>query len=211
MTVSPAPIVAERIRRPIPAGSHVLAGSLPVVSFGDPDRAVIATLSLNPSWLEFQSLDGSWLLKDQRRLASIPPGQPGTDLLTVVVLGPLFTEGFEGDLNVYFGQRRSSSAISPFSFFPARLALDAPPLFARPELRPVGALRDRISPGNMQGIKLTRDLTAADCDAVWAEVVEQIAQQGCALGHHAQRPPLVDLDAALSVSRQPPDSFNQRA
>jgi hypothetical protein len=42
-----------------------------VVSFGDPDRAVVATLSLNPSWLEFLSLGGSWLLDRERRLESL--------------------------------------------------------------------------------------------------------------------------------------------
>ena len=71
MTLSPVPIVAERIRRPIPAGSSVLGGSLPVVSFGDPDWAQVATLSLNPSYLEFQSPAGSWLLGADRRLASL--------------------------------------------------------------------------------------------------------------------------------------------
>jgi hypothetical protein len=66
-----SPVIAERIRRPIPADSFVLAGSLPIVSFGDPDRAVVATLSLNPSWLEFQSPVGNWLLEADRRLASL--------------------------------------------------------------------------------------------------------------------------------------------
>jgi hypothetical protein len=49
----------------------VLAGSLPVVSFGDAASAVIATLSLNPSWLEFQSPAGAWLTGSRRRLASL--------------------------------------------------------------------------------------------------------------------------------------------
>ncbi len=63
--------VAERIRRPMPAGLSVLAGSLPVVSFGDPGRATVATLALNPSWVEFQSRSGVWLRGGQRRLASL--------------------------------------------------------------------------------------------------------------------------------------------
>lgn len=66
-----ASFVADRIRRPIPSGLSVLPGSLPVVSFGDPDRAVVATLSLNPSWREFQSRDGVWLNGSRRRLASL--------------------------------------------------------------------------------------------------------------------------------------------
>jgi hypothetical protein len=55
----------------MPEGLSVLAGSLPVVSFGDPANAIIATLSLNPSWIEFQSSSGAWLLGGKRRLASL--------------------------------------------------------------------------------------------------------------------------------------------
>jgi hypothetical protein len=69
--VSPAAAVAARIRRPMPAGLSILEGSLPVVSFGDPDRAVVATLSLNPSWLEFQTPKEEWYLRSSRRLASL--------------------------------------------------------------------------------------------------------------------------------------------
>lgn len=63
--------VAARIRRPAPPELSVLPGSLPVVSFGDPDCATTATLSLNPSWREFESSDGTWLNGSQRRLASL--------------------------------------------------------------------------------------------------------------------------------------------
>jgi hypothetical protein len=66
-----APTVAERIRRPMPPGLRVLPESLPVVSFGDPDVAVVATLSLNPSWREFQEPTGAWRLGAERRLASL--------------------------------------------------------------------------------------------------------------------------------------------
>jgi hypothetical protein len=66
-----ASAIAERIRRSIPADLCVLPGSLPVVSFGDPNQAVVATLSLNPSWREFESPDGVWLNGSQRRLASL--------------------------------------------------------------------------------------------------------------------------------------------
>ncbi len=71
MVASAPQVVAERIRRPVPAGLSVLPGSLPVVSFGDPNAATVATLSLNPSWLEFLSASGAWLLGSERRLASL--------------------------------------------------------------------------------------------------------------------------------------------
>jgi len=66
-----AAAVADRIRRPIPPDLSVLVGSLPVVSFGDPNRAAVATLSLNPSWREFKSPAGVWLHGSDRRLASL--------------------------------------------------------------------------------------------------------------------------------------------
>jgi hypothetical protein len=65
------PAIAERIRKPLPEGLCVLPGTLPVVSFGDPNQATVATLSLNPSWREFESADGVWLDGSRRRLASL--------------------------------------------------------------------------------------------------------------------------------------------
>ena len=65
------PQVEGRIRRAIPDGAGVLSGSLPVVSFGDPGTAAVATASLNPSWREFQAPSGEWLLGGKRRLASL--------------------------------------------------------------------------------------------------------------------------------------------
>jgi len=63
--------VVERIRRPIPQGLSVLPGSLPIVSFGDPEVASVATLSLNPSWIEFERPRGGWLHGSERRVASL--------------------------------------------------------------------------------------------------------------------------------------------
>jgi len=53
--------IEKRIRRPA-SGSHIVTGSTPVVSFGNAQKATIATLGLNPSRLEFQC--------DNRRLAT---------------------------------------------------------------------------------------------------------------------------------------------
>jgi hypothetical protein len=65
------PEVESRIRRAIPESAGVLSGSLPVVSFGDPGAAAVATVSLNPSWREFLAPSGEWLLGGKRRLASL--------------------------------------------------------------------------------------------------------------------------------------------
>jgi hypothetical protein len=84
-------VVANRIRHPIPPDLSVLPGSLPVVSFGDPNCAVAATLSLNPSWREFQSKDGVWLNGSRRRLASLislaasDPRELGDEQIATVV------------------------------------------------------------------------------------------------------------------------------
>lgn len=62
--------VEERIRRPAPADSNVVAGSTPVVSFGDARSARVATLGLNPSRVEFLAADGTQLFGSNRRLAT---------------------------------------------------------------------------------------------------------------------------------------------
>lgn len=61
-------VVAERVRRPVPENSFVVPGSTPVVSFGDFQRAVVATVGINPSRREFD--EGGWLTGAERRLAT---------------------------------------------------------------------------------------------------------------------------------------------
>jgi hypothetical protein len=148
------------------------------------------------------SLDTCLVIDRARTLAPAPvdPNSYGGDLLTDAVLGPLFTEDAQGDLSVYLGRRPADGA-GLFSFFPARLAVDSPPpLFARPVLSPAGALHGIISPGNMQGIKMTPHLRVTERDAIWAEIVAQVHQQGCGLGHHAVPPPLLEPHAAQSAA-----------
>lgn len=53
-----------------PAGAPVVHGSTPVVAFGDPTRAEVATLGINPSANEFQERD-RLLTGAQRRLATL--------------------------------------------------------------------------------------------------------------------------------------------
>jgi hypothetical protein len=69
--IAVVPEIAARIRRAALTEAGVVPDSLPVVSFGDPGIANVATVSLNPSWLEFQSSSGDWLLGEKRRLASL--------------------------------------------------------------------------------------------------------------------------------------------
>lgn len=62
--------LANMIRRPVPPDSGVLHGTVPVISFGDPDSSVVATLGINPSSAEFTK-NGVHLPIDQRRLATL--------------------------------------------------------------------------------------------------------------------------------------------
>lgn len=63
--------VADRVRQPVPAGAGVVPGSTPVLSFGSPVTARIATLGLNPSDNEFVARGGPLLTGCNRRLASL--------------------------------------------------------------------------------------------------------------------------------------------
>ena len=62
--------VQRRIRTPRPEGCNVLPGSTPVVAFGDPSRARVATLGLNPSRIEVE-VDGVELDGDERRFETL--------------------------------------------------------------------------------------------------------------------------------------------
>jgi hypothetical protein len=128
----------------------------------------------------------------------------GADLLRDAVLGPLHTEGADGPLNVYLGQAPSHLSKGSFSFFPARLVRDSLALFARPELRPTGALRGVISPTKPQRIKVMSTLSVTDRNAIWTEVVKQVTRQGCGLGYHASAPPVLKMHAAESAARRIP-------
>lgn len=62
--------IEKRIRRPIPAESNVVAGSTPVVAFGNARSTAVATLGLNPSRREFLDNRGEELIESKRRLAT---------------------------------------------------------------------------------------------------------------------------------------------
>lgn len=66
----PAGYLRSMVRRPAPEDACVVAGSTPVVSFGDPGRAEVATLGINPSKAEFLA-GGELLVGADRRLATL--------------------------------------------------------------------------------------------------------------------------------------------
>src|SRR4051812_49421682 len=61
----------ERARRRPPGGCGVLPGSTAVVSFGNPVRATVASLGINPSDREFVGSAGQLLSGSRRRLATL--------------------------------------------------------------------------------------------------------------------------------------------
>jgi hypothetical protein len=58
------------VRRPATV-AEVVSGSTPVIAFGDPFRATVATLGINPSRREFLDTNGELLTGAERRLATL--------------------------------------------------------------------------------------------------------------------------------------------
>lgn len=124
---------------------------------------------------------------------TLTPGEVapyGEDLVSDLVLGPLLTEGEVGrSLAIYRGRHpRPDGADEPFSFFPAVLAEERPEGFARPVLHPTGPLQGRITENLTQGQKPTCLPDGKGARAVWQAVVDQVVDQGCLLGVHAEPP-----------------------
>jgi hypothetical protein len=63
--------IKDRIRKPPPSGAPVVPWSTPVVAFGNVRESTVATLSWNPSKLEFLGRDGNELVGDERRLETL--------------------------------------------------------------------------------------------------------------------------------------------
>jgi hypothetical protein len=62
--------ILAMLRRPSPV-AEVVTGSTPVIAFGDPFRATVATLGINPSRREFLDTNGELLTGPRRRLATL--------------------------------------------------------------------------------------------------------------------------------------------
>jgi hypothetical protein len=60
--------ILERTMEVYPKDCHVVPYSTPVVSFGDPNKARVATLGINPSCIEFLDNKGNVLSPTRRRL-----------------------------------------------------------------------------------------------------------------------------------------------
>jgi hypothetical protein len=90
----------KMIRRVTPEGCDVVENSTPVISFGNPGRAKIATLGINPSDVEFVE-NRVFLTGDKRRLATrLSLGGTPTELLTDAQMQEVVD-----DCNNYFHRR----------------------------------------------------------------------------------------------------------
>lgn len=65
------PFILDRLRQRPPANCGVVSDSTPVVSFGNPATARVATLGLNPSKNEFLDRSGEHLYGDERRFETL--------------------------------------------------------------------------------------------------------------------------------------------
>jgi hypothetical protein len=188
-------------------GRHPLLRALPVGSlilFGRLGRKQDEERS------HFFALDTCLVVDRVRRLPARPFDESsyGSDIVEDAALCPLHTEGERGDLGVHSGRTRAQGGI--FSFFPAQVSQDTPSLFARPELRPVGALERIISPGT-QGIKVTHNLSQTELQTIWNAVVNQVTEQGCTLGYRAFEPPFLSDDDMRRLAEGPPKPLTPSA
>lgn len=84
--------LVRMVRRPLPAKAAI-PGTTPVIAFGDPRRAEIATLGINPSFHEFRSKDGGLLAGPKRRLSTLESlGAESTAALTTDQIQIVVTE-----------------------------------------------------------------------------------------------------------------------
>lgn len=138
--------VLSRLRQQLPADGHVVAGSTPVLSFGNAAEAVVATIGLNPSRQEFLDRNGRELSGRSRRFETLKSlGVPelasasDSDLLRVV-----------GACNTYF-------AANPYRRWFDQL---------EPILRSVGA-------SYYDGSACHLDLVQWATDPVWSKIPDR--------------------------------------
>jgi hypothetical protein len=141
-------LAIERIRAKRPAFKEIVAASYPVTSFGDPERARVLTVGINPSIDEFLSRkQGRPILEPGKKrfvdaeTLVLKPGTPLTEAAAKIVL--------EGNKNYFTG-----ASANPYSWFKS-LALYT--------LEPVGA-------SYHQGTAAHVDLVQWATDPVWSDI-----------------------------------------
>jgi hypothetical protein len=91
--VSTRPEIERRLRSSPPKGVPVVAGSTPVPSFGDAEQAVVVTLGINPSSVEFLGKAKQLLSGVSARFVTLP--EVGVDQL-IDAPSPIIERVYEG-------------------------------------------------------------------------------------------------------------------
>jgi hypothetical protein len=144
------PHLVAMARRSPPSGAPVVPGSTPVVAFGDPSVAEVATLGINPSRVEFVE-HGSLLSGELRRLSTLDSlGATSLEGLSEQQLGVLVAE-----CAGYFGRN------------PYRLWFD--PLDA--------VLRAATGTSYYDGTACHLDLVQWATDPVWSGIADRAMRQ----------------------------------
>ena len=92
--------IESRIRQDPPVSAPIVPGSTPVIAFGDSLKATVATLSWNPSKLEFCDRHGNELTGAERRLETLA----SLDAKNLSSAADAVYEIFQG-CNAYFQRR----------------------------------------------------------------------------------------------------------
>jgi hypothetical protein len=135
---------------------------------------------------------------------------PDNPTAGAVVFQPLTTTKDVGrECVAYSGRMHDHGADLPYSFVPGRPA-DGEVRFARPLLKPDGALADLVEPKLYMGARVL-ERSKEQLMAAWQQVLDICAGHGLAQGVHAT-PPAISPTALPSGARHesPPESATRR-
>ena len=95
---------------------------------------------------------------------------------------------------LYFGATPDNPVDGMFSFFPCLPYENDSRGFARPTI----SIPGYITPHLTQGKKMARDLDLVEVTNLWRAVMDQVEDQGLALGVHAETPRMRDFSRFLA-------------
>ena len=101
-----------------------------------------------------------------------------------VTAAPLASEGWDGELRLYWGATPDNPVDGMYSFFPARPADDGPG-FARPAIQ----LDSDHFTETLRQSHRREPASLKTLDSLWRSLVEQVQDEGLVLGVHAAPPP----------------------
>jgi hypothetical protein len=159
-----------------------------VVLFGScvgKTRFVIDTVFVVDEWTHHE--EGDWREQLEGRVS---------DTYRNVTMEPWYSSPLpeRQSHRLYFGATPDNPVGGMFSFFPCQPYQSDETGFGRPTI----GLPGLITPHLTQGKKMTRDLGIAEVTNLWRAVVDQVDDQGLALGVHAATPRMRDFSRFLA-------------